>query len=155
MALLTRIVATLTTAYFLIADNYNMVMMKSQGQNKEEAKTKAKERAVQETSRLFYATLFQQLFNKTFESTYNSSLMGMSVITGTNVLISEYFTRASIGMPVKKTTKDNILEKEARNEADKGFKGKYFRFMSRLTGKISLTKRVESQTEDKINTQKS
>lgn len=138
---LTRATATTATSWFLIADNYNMVMQKTNGEDKKGAKLKANERFVQEVSRMFYATLFINLFNNTFRNVYNTSLLGMSAVTAACTGMSEYFSRASIGMPVGESTKDEIQAREKANYEEKGFKGKYFKFMSKLTGKKPLSQR--------------
>ncbi len=138
---LTRFTSKVATIWFLIADNYNMVMLKSNGDDKQTAKLKAKERFVQELSRIFYATMFINLFNNTFRKAYNNSLLGMSAVTGACTVAGEYTARAAIGMPVTEHSQAEILEKEHAHYADKGIKGKFFRFMSRLTGKKVLTQR--------------
>ena len=138
---LTRFTSKVATIWFLIADNYNMVMLKSNGDDKPTAKLKAKERFVQEISRIFYATMFIDLFNSTFRKAYNNSLLGMSAVTAACTVAGEYTARAAIGMPVTEQTQAQILEKELAHYEDTGIKGKFFRFMSRLTGKKVLTQR--------------
>lgn len=138
---LTRFTSKVATIWFLIADNYNMVMLKSNGEDKPTAKLKAKERFVQELSRIFYATMFIDLFNSTFRKAYNNSLLGMSAVTAACTVAGEYTARAAIGMPVAEQTQAEILEKERAHYEDTGIKGKFFRFMSRLTGKKVLTQR--------------
>ena len=54
---LAKAAGTAATLWFLMTDNYNMVMLKSNGNDVEGAQTKFKERFVQEGSRLFYQTL--------------------------------------------------------------------------------------------------
>ena len=132
---------TAATAWFLIADNYNMVMLKSNGENKKEAGLKAKERALQETSRLFYSQLLINLFNSTFRNLYNSSLFGAQVVNTISTSLGEYWNRKSIGVPVTQCTRDEILQQDYENMHRKDLKGKLFRFMSRLTGKRALTQR--------------
>ena len=132
---------TAATAWFLIADNYNMVMLKSNGENKKEAGMKAKERAVQETSRLFYSQLLINLFNSTFRNLYNSSLFGAQTVNTASTFLGEYFNRVTIGVPVKELSKDEILKQDEENLNRKDAKGQIIRFMSRLTGKRALTQR--------------
>ena len=138
---LTRFTSKVATIWFLIADNYNMVMLKSNGEDKPTAKLKAKERFVQELSRIFYATMFIDLFNSTFRKAYNNSLLGMSAVTAACTVAGEYTARAAIGMPVTEQSQAEILEKERAHYEDTGIKGKFYRFMSRLTGKKVLTQR--------------
>jgi hypothetical protein len=121
-----------------MTDNYNMVMLKSNGNDKEGANTKFKERFVQEGSRLFYQTLLIDLFNSTFRNQYNSSLMGMSWITLVDTTLGEILTRSSVGTPIKAHTRDELLEIETKQNNSTGFKKKYYNFMQRLTGKRSI-----------------
>ena len=153
---LAKTAATAATIWFLMTDNYNMVMLKSNGEDKDGAETKFKERFVQELSRLFYQTLLIDLFNSTFSSQYHASLFGMSWITLTNTTMGEWLTRRSVGTPTKPLTRDEMLAYEkVRNEAT-GFKKKYYNFMTRLTGKRSISSyNVNKEKQNvSVNTQK-
>lgn len=130
--------ATAATIWFLMTDNYNMVMLKSNGEDKSGAELKFKERFVQEGSRLFYQTLLIDLFNSSFRKQYNSSLWGMSWITATNTTIGEILNRKSIGMPVKAHTRDELVAIETKKQNATGFVRGYYNFMARLTGKKTL-----------------
>lgn len=149
---LAKAAGTAATLWFLMTDNYNMVMLKSNGNNIEGAETKFKERAVQETSRLFYQALLIDLFNSTFSKQYHKSLLGASWVTLTNTTISEWLNRESVGIPVKKHTRDELISIEkAQNEAT-GFKKDYYTFMRRLTGKRPIeTYKVEPKNSSNIN----
>ena len=135
---LAKTAATIATIWFLMTDNYNMVMLKSNGNDVEGAKTKFTERFVQEGSRLFYQTLLIDLFNSTFRSQYNRSLFGMSWITLTNTTMGEWLTRASVGVPIGMHSRDSLIELENKQNNATGFKKAYFNFMKRLTGKRSI-----------------
>ena len=135
---LAKTAATAATLWFLMTDNYNMVMLKSNGNDVEGAQTKFKERFVQEISRLFYQTLLIDLFNSTFRSQYNKSLLGMTWITLTNTTIGEWLTRKSVGVPVGAHTRQELLEAEQRQDNATGFLKGYYNFMQRLTGKRSI-----------------
>ena len=135
---LAKTAASIATIWFLMTDNYNMVMLKSNGNDKQGADTKFKERFVQEGSRLFYQTLLIDLFNSTFRNQYNSSLLGMSWITLTNTTLGEILTRTSVGTPIKKLTRDQLIAEETKQNNSTGFKKKYYTFMQRLTGKRSI-----------------
>ena len=132
---LAKTAALAATIWFLMTDNYNMVMLKSNGNDVEGAKTKFKERFVQEGSRLFYQTLLIDLFNSTFKSQYNKSLFGMSWITLTNTTIGEWLTRKSVGVPVGTHSRDQLIALEEKQDNATGFLKKYYDFMKRLTGK--------------------
>ena len=121
-----------------MTDNYNMVMLKSNGNDVEGAETKFKERFVQEGSRLFYQTLLIDLFNNTFRKQYNGSLFGMSWITLTNTTMGEFFTRSSVGVPIGEHTRKELLDHEEKMNNAEGFKKRYNDFMIRLTGKRSI-----------------
>lgn len=135
---LAKTAASIATIWFLMTDNYNMVMLKSNGNDVDGAKTKFKERFVQEGSRLFYQTLLIDLFNSTFRSQYNRSLFGMSWITLTNTTMGEWLTRASVGVPVGTHSRDGLLALEKKQDEATGIKKSYFNFMKRLTGKRSI-----------------
>lgn len=145
LSALAKNTSTAATAWFLLADNHNMVMQKSNGEDKPGAVLKAKERAIQELSRTFYNVLFINLFNDTFRNTYNSSLFGAQSVNVASTLIGEYTNRKAIGMPVKQSSRDEILNKEYENITSKGAKGEFFRFMSRLTGKKVLSQRENNK----------
>ena len=135
---LAKTAATAATLWFLMTDNYNMVMLKSNGNDVEGAQTKFKERFVQEGSRLFYQTLLIDLFNSTFRSQYNKSLLGMSWITLTNTTLGEWLTRVSVGVPVGAHTREELLEAEEKQDNATGLLKGYYNFMQRLTGKRSI-----------------
>ena len=135
---LAKTAASIATIWFLMTDNYNMVMLKSNGNDVEGAKTKFTERFVQEGSRLFYQTLLIDLFNSTFRSQYNRSLFGMSWITLTNTTMGEWLTRASVGVPIGTHDRNSLIELEQKQENATGIKKSYFNFMKRLTGKRSI-----------------
>ena len=144
LAKLVKVFSSTTTSWFLIADNYNMVMMKSNGENKEEAVQKGKERFVQRVSSIFYQTLLIDLFNNTFKKFYHSSLAGMSIITGACTLCQEFITRFAIGMPILPHSKAEIEKIENDHNNQKGLLGEYYRFMSKLIGKKQISERNKS-----------
>lgn len=142
--------ALAATIWFLMTDNYNMVMLKSNGNDVEGAKTKFKERFVQEGSRLFYQTLLIDLFNTTLSKQYHKSLFGMSWITLTNTTIGEWLTRKSVGVPVGTHSRDQLLAIEEKQEKATGFTKKYYNFMKRLTGKRSIKTYEVAQKNEKV-----
>lgn len=150
---LAKTAALAATIWFLMTDNYNMVMLKSNGNDVEGAKTKFTERFVQEGSRLFYQTLLIDLFNSTFKSQYNKSLFGMSWITLTNTTMGEWLTRKSVGVPVGTHTRDELIELENKQENATGFERKYYDFMKRLTGKRSIRTYEVDKKEQPVTAQ--
>ncbi len=142
LAMMTKLASSAVTSAFLVADNYNMVMIKSNGEDTEGAKEKANERIIQRLSALFYQTMLINWFNSTFRSTYNSSLKGMTSVAIPNTLTTEILTRKSIGMPIGRKSYEQLVENEEKNENQKGLLGKYFKFMRLLTGKKPLKDRM-------------
>ena len=148
---LAKTAATAATLWFLMTDNYNMVMLKSNGNDVEGAQTKFKERFVQEGSRLFYQTLLIDLFNSTFRSQYNKSLFGMTWITLTNTTLGEWLTRKSVGVAVGAHTRDELLKMEEKQDNATGFLKDYYTFMQRLTGKRSIKSYDVSKQNNRLN----
>ncbi len=139
LAKVTKLIASAITTWFLIADDYNMVMMKSLGADESGALLKAKERGQQRLAGFMSQFMFINLFNDVFRKFYNSSLIGMSLVAGACTVVSEIFTRKSIGKPVGEMSRSEINELEANNINSPGIKGKYFRFMTELTGKKAIS----------------
>ena len=104
------------------------------------AEQKAKERTIQRIVRIAYGASLIKLFNGIFKSQYNASLLGAEAVTAGNVLVTETLERTSVGMPLHEATRDEIIEKDNENLNATGLKGLYFRFMSKLTGKKTLSK---------------
>ncbi len=142
LAMMSKIASSTVTSAFLVADNYNMVMLKSDGEDQEGAKEKANERIIQRLSALFYQTMLINWFNGTFRNTYNSSLKGMAAVSGPNTIATELLTRKSIGMPIGRKTLDELNAIDEKNEKRTGFLGQYFKFMRLLTGKKPLKDRL-------------
>ena len=150
LAMMSKLASSTVTSAFLVADNYNMVMLKSDGEDKEGAKEKANERIIQRLSALFYQTMLINWFNATFRSTYNSSLKGMTAVAIPNTLSTEILTRKSIGMPLGRKTLDELNAIDEKNEKRTGFLGKYFKFMRLLTGKKPLKDRLPKNKQDTV-----
>ncbi len=149
---LAKTASAAATMWFLMTDNYNMVMLKSNGNDKEGAETKFKERFVQEVSRLFYQTLLIDLFNSTFRSQYNGSLAGMSWVTLTDTTLGEILTRKSVGMPVGTHSREELEAIEAKQNQATGFLKGYYNFMRKLTGKRSIESYNVTKAENPFTT---
>ncbi len=148
LAMLVKLASSLVTSIFLVADNYNMVMIKSDGEDKKTAVEKARERVVQRLSALFYQTMLIHWFNSTFCSLYHNSLGGMAAVASMNTISTEILTRKSIGMPIGKKSFEELQEIDEKNENRKGLLGKYFKFMRLLTGKKPLKDRMPKAKTD-------
>ncbi len=138
----TKKVASVASSAFLIADNYNSVMIESKGENKELAVQKGKERAVQRFVRIVYGAFFTTLFNTIFETTYNSSLLGAQAVNIADSFVLETMERKAVGLPTKKSDRNaiTVLENEYLNA--KGLKGSFSRLMSKVTGKKTIAQRA-------------
>lgn len=143
-----KIVHSTITSLFLILDNYNMVMIDSNGDDKDLAEQKAKERILQRTAKILYGAFLVKLFNGVFANLYNSSILGAEVVNSAQVLTNETLERKSVGLPLSESTQDEIRESERKNLEATGFKGAYFRFMAKLTGKKSLAE-IKDEKEAK------
>lgn len=140
--------SSFATMIFKIADHYNMVMTKSKGKDIEGAEMKARERGMQEVSRLFYKTLVIDTFNKAFSNMYHASITGASAVTTAAQVLSEALTRKSVGIPIAESTKDEIIKTDIDNENKKGIVGSYFRFMTKLTGKKPLSQSAHGNLDN-------
>ncbi|MDD3437184.1 MAG: hypothetical protein PHC64_08550 [Candidatus Gastranaerophilales bacterium] len=136
-----KVWSSLITSLFLIADHYNLVMINSEGQDKEKAAEKAKERAIQRIVSILYQRLVMQISNSFLKPIYDASLLGSQIINTSTQTAMEVLTRKSIGMPVGESTKTEIQKTEQENNQAKGLKGKYFRAMAYVTGKKKLSDR--------------
>lgn len=138
--------ASAVTTGFLIADNYNMVMINSQGKDKSLAEQKAKERAVQRGTRLTYEAFVMKMVLDMFEGTCKSSLIGALGVSGVLRVITEMVERKAVGLPLGESTKEEIKENERIHMSATGIKGSYFRAMAKLSGKKSF---VQNERNDK------
>lgn len=140
MAGVARTVMNTITSIFLIFDNYNMVMIDSEGKDKKLAEQKAKERTIQRVVRIAYGASIVKLFNSVFRGPYNASLLGSGLVTASNVLLTETLERKSVGLPLHEATREEIIEEDNKNLEASGIKGFYFRLMSKITGKKPISK---------------
>lgn len=142
------------TSGFLIADNYNSVMIDSQGEDKELASQKAKERSIQRTVRVMYGAFIIALANGIFSKIYNGSLLGAQAVNIGTTFTTETLERKSVGMPTGRSTREEIIEKEQINLKASGLKGRYFRFMAFLTGKKPMSAKAAKVEAKKSESKK-
>lgn len=133
------------TTGFLVADNYNMVMIESQGQNKDLAEQKAKERTMQRGARLTYEAFIIKMVNDIFSGPCNSSLLAALGLAGGLRVITEMVERKAVGLPIKESTQEQIKEDEKVHLSATGVKGSYFRAMAKLSGKKNFIEKKESE----------
>ena len=148
---LAKTASTITTMSFFFSVNYNMVMLKSNGKNQDEAIQKGKERFIQELSRFLWQQMFINMFNNSFAHTYNASLLGASVVNAASTLATETCTRKSVSLPITASTREEITQLEKDNLSGDGLKSKFFRFMSKLTGKRVLSERENNKKREVVS----
>lgn len=142
-----KIAVSTATSAFLIFDNYNMVMIDSEGKDKKLASQKAKERTLQRIVRIAYGASIINLINKLFEKQFNASLLGAQIINVVTTLIVESLERKSVGLPLNEATRDEIIENDNQTLKATGAKGAYFRFMAKLTGKKPISTMKQNNTK--------
>lgn len=140
----TRITSNAVTSGFLIADSFNMVMIDSQGDNKDLAEEKAKERTIQRAIRIAYGAFITKITNDLFKGIYNSSLLGAQAVNVGNAFLTETLERKSVGLPLHEATREEIKENEKIHMSATGIKGSYFRAMAKITGKNSFANNKNS-----------
>ncbi len=135
-----KVAVSTATSAFLVLDNYNMVMIDTEGKNKKLAGQKAKERTIQRIIRIAYGACLIKLFNGVFKTQYNASLLGAQSVNALNTYITETLERTSAGLPLHEATREEIIEKDRNNLTATGLKGAFYRLMAKLTGKKALSK---------------
>lgn len=140
-----KVAVSTVTSGFLVLDNYNMVMVDTEGKDKDLAKQKAKERTLQRIVRIAYGACFIKFFNGLFRSQYNSSLLGAQTVNTANTLITETLERTSVGLPLHEATREEIIQTDNESLNATGLKGAYFRFMSKITGKKPLSEKASTK----------
>lgn len=133
------------TSAFLIADNYNMAMIDSQGKDKDFAEQKAKERTIQRAVRLVYGAMLIKFFNTIFAQPYHASLVGAQSVNTLYTVTTETMERTSVGLPLTESTPEKIKKKEQEHLNAEGFIGNYYRFMAKLTGKKAISEKTKTK----------
>ncbi len=149
LAAISRPLVTLIASYFFVNDYRNEVLITSHGEDVEGANAVAKERVMHKVSNFFFNSLLMNLFNSVFESAYHGSLIGAGAVAAATEFTNENLIRKSIGVPTKKMSRAEIQEHDRQNLERNDFWGKYFRFMSKLTGKKTISQKVEDQEKKK------
>lgn len=149
LAAISRPLVTLIASYFFVNDYRNEVLITSHGEDVEGANAVAKERVMHKVSNFFFNSLLMNLFNSVFESAYHGSLIGAGAVAAATEFTNENLIRKSIGVPTKKMSREEIQEHDRQNLERNDFWGKYFRFMSKLTGKKTISQKVQDQEKKK------
>lgn len=127
------------TSAFLVFDNYNRVMIDSEGEDTKLAGQKAQERTVQRLVRIAYGAGLIKLFNNVFSKQYNGSLLGAQLSNVGQSVVTETLERTSVGLPLHESTREEIIANDKKNVEAKGIQGAYFKLMASLTGKKPLS----------------
>lgn len=149
LAAISRPLVTLIASYFFVNDYRNEVLITSHGEDVEGANAVAKERVMHKVSNFFFNSLLMNLFNSVFETAYHGSLLGAGAVAAATEFTNENLIRKSIGVPTKKMSREEIIEHDRQNLERDDFWGKYFRFMSKLTGKKTISQKVQDQEKKK------
>ena len=149
LAAISRPFVTLIASYFFVNDYRNEVLITSQGKDVEGANAVAKERVMHKVSNFFFNSLLMNLFNSVFESAYHGSLIGAGAVAAATEFTNENLIRKSIGVPTHKMTRAQIEEHDRQNLERDDFWGKYFRFMSKLTGKKTISQKAQDEQKKK------
>lgn len=149
LAAISRPIVTLIASYFFVNDYRNEVLITSNGKDEDGANAVAKERVMHKVSNFFFNAMLMNLFNSVFEAPYHGSLIGAGAVAAATEFTNENVIRKSIGVPTTKMTKEQIEEHDRKNLTRDDFWGKYFRFMSRLTGKKSISQKVQDEQKKK------
>ncbi|MDD3150703.1 MAG: hypothetical protein PHV68_07690 [Candidatus Gastranaerophilales bacterium] len=143
LAVMNKLFCSFATAGFLIADSFNTVMRQTAGQDQDVATERAKHRAFQRIAQTLYSTYIIQFTNTLFKPFYDASLVGASLISASNNFMVDTLSRKSVGLPIAKSTKEEIEKLEQGNLNAKGIKGKYFKAMAFITGKKKISDRID------------
>lgn len=149
LAAISRPFVTLIASYFFVNDYRNEVLITSHGEDVEGANAVAKERVMHKVSNFFFNSLLMNLFNTVFEKTYHGSLLGAGLVAAATEFTNENLIRKSIGVPTRKMTRAQIEEHDRQNLERDDFWGKYFRFMSKLTGKKTISQKAKDEQKKK------
>lgn len=149
LAAISRPIVTLIASYFFVNDYRNEVLITSNGKDVEGANAVAKERIMHKVSNFFFNAMFMNLFNSVFETAYHGSLIGAGAVAAATEFTNENVIRKSIGVPTTKMTKAQIEEHDRQNLTRDDFWGKYFRFMSKLTGKKTISQKAQDEEKKK------
>ena len=149
LAAISRPFVTLIASYFFVNDYRNEVLITSHGEDVEGANAVAKERVMHKVSNFFFNSLLMNLFNTVFEKAYHGSLLGAGLVAAATEFTNENLIRKSIGVPTRKMTRAQIEEHDRQNLERDDFWGKYFRFMSKITGKKTISQKARDEQKKK------
>ncbi|MEI7474396.1 MAG: hypothetical protein WCK67_06410 [bacterium] len=147
-----KLLASAVTAVFLASDQFNFTMKQTNGDT-QQAKAQTRQRVLQDIMRVAFSSWIVGAGTSTFRDFNNSSLANMSIVTASTCTGYETLTRSAVGAPFVPSSKAQIEENEKRTQNMKGPIGAFFRFVAKVTGKKSLSKRVTKQDKPPVPAQ--
>lgn len=142
-SLFNRIFSGVLSGAFVIADDYNLSMQQTKG-DQDVAMQNGRKRGVQKTVSIGISAYIMAMTASMFGKFTNASLPFALAITGVNNVIYEILTRKLIGQPIYRKDKKEYDEIQAHNE-----KVPLYKAMNKVIGKKRPTKPAESKNEAK------
>ncbi len=103
---------------FLITDSYNLTMQYSNNDKKEAVKT-AKNRAVQEASRIASSAYIMAFAHSIMAKIYNGTLLGAFATCFLTSATSDSLARTVVGVPIRRKSHDELVEIEKKQKESK------------------------------------
>jgi len=103
---------------FLVTDSYNLTMQYSNNDKKEAVKT-AKNRAVQEASRIASSAYIMAFAHSIMSKIYNGTLLGAFSTCFLTSITSDSLARAVVGVPIGRKSHEELLEIEKKQQESK------------------------------------
>lgn len=103
-------IARIITTIFLVTDAYNLTMQYS-NDNKKDAKTSAKNRAIQEITRISVSAYMLGFIHNLLSKVCNSSLLGAFGVTLLTSITNDTLARLFVGVPLTPQSQDKLLKK--------------------------------------------
>jgi len=103
---------------FLVTDSYNLTMQYSDDDTKEALKT-AKNRAVQEASRIASSAYIMAFTHSLMSKIYNGTLLGAFGTCFMTSVASDSLARAVVGVPLTRKTHQELIEIEEKQQQSK------------------------------------
>ena len=103
---------------FLVTDSYNLTMQYSDDDTKEALKT-AKNRAVQEASRIASSAYIMAFTHSLMSKIYNGTLLGAFGTCFMTSVASDSMARAVVGVPLTRKTHEELLKIEEKQQESK------------------------------------
>ncbi|MDD3149341.1 MAG: hypothetical protein PHV68_00755, partial [Candidatus Gastranaerophilales bacterium] len=109
-------VAKGVSSFFIISDIYNLAMLHTKG-DKEKTNETAKNRTIQEASRIIYSAYIMQLTMAMFQKWHDKFLSAAMGVTVINSISREILARKTVNMPLTPQSYENLkaLDEKQRN----------------------------------------